>query len=153
MELHGMPGHLLRRLHQASCAIFDIEAGKHGCHPTPVQFAALSVIDAHPGLDQATLAAAIAYDRVTIGGVVDRLEQKGFVRREIANDRRARSLFILPAGKAQLDGITPVVREVQIPMLNGLSKQDGTQLLRLLRKALGAVGDTSRATGRSGSKV
>ena len=49
---------------------------------TPVQFAALAVIAEHPRIDQATLAGLIAYDRVTIGGVVDRLSQKGYILRD-----------------------------------------------------------------------
>ena len=38
---------------------------------------------ANPGIDQARLATAIAFDRATTGGVIDRLEAKGLVRREI----------------------------------------------------------------------
>jgi MarR family transcriptional regulator, temperature-dependent positive regulator of motility len=150
-EIYEMPGHLIRRMHQASTAIFDVETRSAGQDLTSVQFAALTVIAAQPGLDQATLASAIAYDRVTIGGVIDRLEQKGFVRREIAKgDRRSRRLHLLPAGKVALDAVTPHVRRAQDLMLQGLSQTEGATLLRLLRKALGAVGDVSRAPSRSG---
>ncbi|MCW5747895.1 MAG: MarR family transcriptional regulator [Alphaproteobacteria bacterium] len=146
LEIYDMPGHLIRRLHQASTAIFAAETAPAGFDLTSVQFAALTVIDAWPGLDQATLAGAIAYDRVTIGGVIDRLEQKGLVRREIARgDRRSRRLHLQPAGRALLDKVTPMVRRAQRRMLAGLSEKDGATLLRLLRKALEAVGDTSRA--------
>ena len=144
-ELYTMPGHLIRRMHLASTAIFDIETRKEGLELTSVQFAALAVIDASPGLDQATLASAIAYDRVTIGGVIDRLEQKGLVRREIAKgDRRSRRLHLQPAGKTVLARVTPLVRQAQGAMLTGLSEKESALLLRLLRKALDAVGDTSR---------
>ena len=144
-ELYTMPGHLIRRMHQASTAIFDIETRKEGLELTSVQFAALAVIDASPGLDQATLASTIAYDRVTIGGVIDRLEQKGLVRREIAKgDRRSRRLHLQPAGKTVLARVTPLVRQAQGAMLTGLSEKESALLLRLLRKALDAVGDTSR---------
>lgn len=145
-----MPGHLIRRMHQAAGAIFDAQIAKHGYHLTPVQYAALTVIDAAPGLDQASLAAAIAYDRVTIGGVIDRLELKGFVRREIAKgDRRSRRLYIEASGKAILDGITPVVRAAQDDILKGLSDRESATLKRLLRKALDAVGDVRRVPSRT----
>jgi DNA-binding MarR family transcriptional regulator len=48
-----------------------------------VRYAALPVIAARPGLDQAALAGAIAFDRPTTGGVIDRLEAKGLVRRQM----------------------------------------------------------------------
>lgn len=146
LEMYAMPGHLVRRMHQASQAIFDAEVARAGYDLTSVQFAAMAVIDAHPGLDQATLAGAIAFDRVTIGGVIDRLEAKGFVRRVIAKgDRRSRRLHLEVAGKAALDAVTPVVRTVQHKMLQGLTEREQATLLKLLDKALGAVGDATRA--------
>jgi DNA-binding MarR family transcriptional regulator len=145
LAIHGMPGHLIRRLHQASTAIFDNAMRRAGVDLTPVQYAALTMIAAQPGLDQATLAQGIGYDRVTIGGVVDRLEAKGFVRRDVDDqDRRARRLRLLPEGEALLATVTPRVVDVQGETLQGLSAEEGEELCRLMRKALGAVGDVSR---------
>jgi len=145
IEIHAMPGHLIRRLHQAATAIFDRETARRGFDLTSVQFAALAVIDARPGLDQATLAAAISYDRVTIGGVIDRLEAKGLVRREVdRGDRRSRRLHLEPAGKSVLGRVLPHVRQAQGLMLAGLSDRERVTLLRLLRKTLGAMADVSR---------
>lgn len=145
LEIHGMPGHLIRRMHQASQAIFDMEMAKAGWDLTSVQYAALTAIADRPGLDQATLASVIVFDRVTTGGVIDRLEAKGFVRREIAKgDRRSRRLHLQTAGEAALAGATPVVRDIQIKMLAGLSSKEQGTLLRLLQKALDAVGEARR---------
>ena len=144
-----MPGHLIRRMHQASQALFDGEMGAHGFDITPVQFAALVVVAERPGLDQATLATAISFDRATTGGVIDRMEAKGLVRREIdKTDRRARRLFIEPAGESLLAGIVPHVRLVQRRMLQGLSAAEQATLLGLLGKALDAVADVSRQSVR-----
>lgn len=149
-EIYGMPGHLVRRMHQASQAIFDASVAEAGIDLTSVQFAALATIGATPGIDQATLASAIAFDRPTTGGVIDRLEAKGFVRREITKaDRRMRHLYLEPAGKAVLDAVTPVARRIQDLMLEGLSETERVTFLRLLTKALHAVGDTSRPSQRS----
>jgi MarR family transcriptional regulator, temperature-dependent positive regulator of motility len=149
-EIYDMPGHLIRRLQQASAAIFDNEIRQAGIDLTPVQFAALTMIAANPGLDQASLAQGIAYDRVTIGGVVDRLEQKNLVRREIAEkDRRARNLYLQPLGRQVLAEARPVVAHVQDAILRGLSQPDSEHLCRLLRKALDAVGDVSRTPIRT----
>jgi MarR family transcriptional regulator, temperature-dependent positive regulator of motility len=137
VDLNGMPGHVIRRLHQASQAIFDAEAAAAKIDLTSVQFAALTVIAANPGIDQARLAAAIAFDRATTGGVIDRLEAKGFVRREIVKtDRRARRLHLEAAGKTTLRAATPVVRHAQTLMLKGLSDKEQTTLLRLMAKSI-----------------
>jgi MarR family transcriptional regulator, temperature-dependent positive regulator of motility len=146
LEIYGMPGFLIRRMHQVSVALFDTGTRSAGAGLTPVQFGALVAIEAHPGLDQATLASAIAYDRVTIGGVIDRLESKGMVRREIAEgDRRSRRLHLQPQGRAALAIIRPHVAAVQQHILQGLSVREQATLLRLLHKALDAAGDRSRA--------
>src|SRR4051812_25072605 len=70
------PGHLARRFQQIAVAVFHAEVEAAGFDLTPVQYAALTAIATHPGVDQVTLAGLIAFDRTTITGVVDRLVQK-----------------------------------------------------------------------------
>lgn len=146
LEIYEMPGHLVRRLNQASVSVFMDETGKKGFDLTPVQYAALSAIEDKPGLDQATLASRIAYDRVTIGGVVDRLVQKELVRRETnPSDRRARNLFVTDKGVQALVDIRPIVKEAQTILLEGLDDAERREFVRLLQKACEAVNDRSRA--------
>lgn len=146
LEIYEMPGHLVRRLNQASVSVFMDETGKKGFDLTPVQYAALNAIEARPGLDQATLASRIAYDRVTIGGVVDRLVQKELARRETnPSDRRARNLFVTDKGVQALIEIRPIVKDVQSILLEGLDDAERQEFVRLLQKACEAVNDRSRA--------
>ncbi|MCM2398471.1 MarR family transcriptional regulator [Rhizobium sp. S95] len=146
LEIYEMPGHLIRRLNQTAVSVFMDETGKRGFDLTPVQYAALNAIEATPGLDQATLASHIAYDRVTIGGVVDRLEQKELVRRETnPKDRRARTLYLTDKGSETLAEIRPIVRETQALLLSGLSAVEREQFVGLLQKACEAVNERSRA--------
>jgi MarR family transcriptional regulator, temperature-dependent positive regulator of motility len=141
-----MPGHLARRFQQIAVAVFLAEVGEAGFDLTPVQYAALSAIRTNPGIDQVTLAGLIAYDRTTITGVVDRLVQKGLlVRHASSRDRRARELQITEAGKRTLRGITPAVEAAQQTMLRGLTEKEGADLMRLLRKAIAAGNELSRA--------
>ena len=141
-----MPGHLARRFQQIAVAVFLAEIGEAGFDLTPVQYAALAAIRANPGIDQVTLAGLIAYDRTTITGVVDRLAQKGLlVRHASRRDRRARELQITEAGKRTLRGITPAVEAAQQTMLRGLTEKEGADLMRLLRKAIAAGNELSRA--------
>lgn len=146
LEIYEMPGHLVRRLNQAAVSVFMDETGKKGFDLTPVQYAALSAIEAKPGLDQATLASRIAYDRVTIGGVVDRLVHKELVRRETnPSDRRARNLFVTEKGTQALTEIRPIVKDVQSILLEGLDADERRQFISLLQKACEAVNERSRA--------
>ncbi len=151
MDATEAPGHLARRFQQIAVAVFHAEAEAKGCDLTPVQYAALTKIAAEPGLDQATLAGLIAYDRTTIGGVVDRLVEKGLVAREIsAKDRRARELRITDAGTAMLKRIAPAVDETQRILLSGLREKEAAQFMKLLKKAIAALNDLSRAPMREG---
>ncbi len=55
MDIHTMPGHLIRRLNQISVALFMDRMAQVGLNLTPVQYAALCAIRNHPGIDQATV--------------------------------------------------------------------------------------------------
>jgi DNA-binding MarR family transcriptional regulator len=146
------PGHLARRFQQIAVAIFHAEVEEAGHDLTPVQYAALTTIRAHPGIDQATLAGLIAYDRTTITGVVDRLVQKGLVARQASStDRRAHALQITDEGRRILRGIEPAVDAAQRIMLRGLSAVEAEEFLRLLRKAIAAGNELSRAPLREAS--
>ena len=113
MDRIEMAGHLIRRLHQQSTQVFQSETLAAGFELTSVQFAALDAVAAQPGIDQASLAAAISFDRATIGGVIDRLELKGLVQREVSEaDRRARCLRLTPAGRRLLAAVRPVVERL-----------------------------------------
>lgn len=144
--MQDWPGALARRFQQIAVAVFHAEVGAAGSDLTPVQFAALAEVRSHPGLDQATLAGLIAFDRTTISGVVDRLVQKGFLDRQVSEkDRRARVLAITVSGRRLLDRIDPAVRNAQRILLSGLDEPEATELIRLLGKAVSALNDLSRA--------
>ena len=145
-----MPGHLARRFQQIAVAVFLAEVGDAGFDLTPVQYAALAAVSMNPKIDQATFAGLIAYDRTTITGVVDRLVQKNLIaRRASKRDRRARELDITDEGKRTLQAITPAVEEAQRSLLRGLNEKEAEQLMRLLRKAIAAGNELSRAPLRA----
>lgn len=133
-----MPGHLIRRLHQQSMQVFQSRMQAAGFDLTSVQFAALDAIDEQPGIDQATLAATIGFDRATIGGVVDRLEQKALLQRVVsAHDRRARQLRLTAKGHKLLAACRPVVEDLQAGILASLSRSERASFVALARKSLG----------------
>lgn len=146
MEIHNMAGHLIRRLQQISTSVFQTQMKAAGVDLTSVQFAALNAIHSHPGIDQATLAGRIAFDRPTIGGVVDRLEHKGLVTRVVSpRDRRAREVTLTPEGAQLLERLTPIVRALQSDILVGLDPAEQAQFLALAAKAAEGGNSLSRA--------
>ena len=136
-DLLDLPGHVIRRLQQQSAAVFQDRTKAAGFDVTSVQFAALSTLATAPGLDQASLAKRIAYDRATIGGVVKRLEQKGWVVRMPDDaDRRAFKVILTAEGTAAITEMTPIVHALQNEIMGGLSQEDQGILLGLMKRAL-----------------
>ncbi|WP_261385408.1 MarR family winged helix-turn-helix transcriptional regulator [Vannielia litorea] len=144
--IHNMPGHLIRRLNQIAVAIFTERLAERGLELTPVQYAVLSTLGESEGLGQAALAGAVAYDKVTIGGVLDRMESKGLVARRVSpRDRRARELSLTEQGAALLAKAKPVVAALQSDILAGLDTAEQATFLSLLQKATEAGNALSRA--------
>jgi MarR family transcriptional regulator, lower aerobic nicotinate degradation pathway regulator len=131
-RLLEMPGHLIRRLHQISFALFLDQARAFDI--TPVQYAALVAIGSHPGIDQTALCNIIAFDRTTIGGVVGRLEKKKLIRRlDGAHDRRTKSLSITPAGRRLIRQIEPAVQSTQQLILAPLKTSERNVFMGMLK--------------------
>lgn len=137
MKSLDMAGHLIRRLHQQATQTFVQRTQAAGFDLTPIQFAALDAIHAHPATDQARVAEMIAYDRATIGGVIERLEQKGWIRRVVSErDRRARELSLTEEGERIRTALLPIVQALQGDILAPLSDEERTQFLALARRAV-----------------
>ena len=120
--VHSMPGHIVRRLQQVAVRLFTEEVGPE---LTPVQFASLFAIGDKPDIGQAALAALIGYDRATIGGVIDRLEQKGLVVRVPSpEDRRSNALALTATGREIVTANKSKVETVQKRLLQPLDAEE-----------------------------
>src|SRR3982074_603773 len=101
-------GYLFRRMQQIAVAIFVEECKARDL--TPVQYAALVAIRTHPGIDATRLSAVIAFDRSTLGSVIERLEAKLYVERKPSReDKRTKLLHLTKSGAALLREIMPSV--------------------------------------------
>lgn len=137
MAVFDMAGHLIRRLHQQSTQVFSQRTQAAGFDLTPVQYAALEAIAEHPGHDQACIAEIIGYDRATIGGVIDRLEKKGWIARVVRErDRRSRELSLTGEGQQILNRLKPIVEDLQQDILRPLSTADCAQFIALARRVV-----------------
>jgi DNA-binding MarR family transcriptional regulator len=130
------PGHLIRRAHQVSVAIFMEETAAFDV--TPVQFAILNALLEDPGEDQVTLARKVAFDAATFGSVITRLEARGWVRREAdAVDRRRKLLWVTEDGAEAAVKMRRSVGKVQQRILQPLDEAERDQLVALLARLVG----------------
>ena len=130
-DFRHAPGHLIRRAHQVSVAVFMEETA--GFDATPVQFAILNALLEDPGEDQVTLSRKVAFDAATFGAVIARLEGRGWVRREAdAGDRRRKLLWVTPQGAEVAQKMRRAVGKVQQRILEPLSPAERDQLVQLL---------------------
>ena len=131
--LQEMPGHLIRRAQQISTALFTQECSQFDL--TSVQFAALFTLGAVGELDATRLAELIAFDRSTMGDVVERLESKGWITRTgSSDDRRVKVIRLTPDGAALLGLVLPAVKRVQERLLEEFSPSEKATLLTLLKR-------------------
>ena len=146
--VYAAPGYLFRRMQQIAVALFMEECRTFDL--TPVQYASLVAIHTHPGIDATRLSAVIAFDRSTLGSVIERLEAKKLIdRKPSAEDKRVKLLHLTKAGVATLRDIMPSVAKAQARMLQPLKPADRKVLLALLTQLVDLNNESSRVPLRA----
>jgi DNA-binding MarR family transcriptional regulator len=143
-DVYQKPGHLIRRAQQIAVSIFLEE-----CAPldmTPVQYAALVAVRDNPGIDATRLSALVAFDRSTLGNVLERMETKGLiVRSGDKQDKRVKILHLSPKGAAALKEVEPMARRAQERILGPLVPEDREIFMRMLSQLVELNNEASRA--------
>jgi DNA-binding MarR family transcriptional regulator len=146
--VYTAPGYLFRRMQQIAVSIFIEECKAHDL--TPVQYAALIAIHTHPGIDATRLSAVIAFDRSTLGNVIERLESKALIERKPSHeDKRIKLLYLTRFGAALLREIMPSVDRAQARMLQPLKATDRKILMALLTQLVDLNNEASRVPLRA----
>jgi len=146
--VYTAPGYLFRRMQQIAVSIFIEEC--RACDLTPVQYASLVAIHTHPGIDATRLSAVIAFDRSTLGNVIERLETKALIERKPSRgDKRIKLLYLTRAGAALLREIMPSVGRAQARMLQPLKAADRRMLMVLLTQLVDLNNEASRVPLRA----
>ncbi|MFF0561571.1 MarR family winged helix-turn-helix transcriptional regulator [Streptomyces sp. NPDC004266] len=100
---------------------------------TASQGKALTVLRRGPAAMRA-LAETMACDASNMTGIIDRLEQRGLVRREAdASDRRVKNVILTAEGERVTDAIRAKMRTTR-EGLDGLDDQDRESLYTLLER-------------------
>jgi MarR family transcriptional regulator, temperature-dependent positive regulator of motility len=131
-ELFDMPGYLSRRLYQAYLALWGKRVDPVLTGP---QFGVLSAVQAFPGSDQGSVAAAVVLDRSTMADVARRLESRGLLER-VADDAdgRRKLLYLSDEGEKVLAEVTRRVASLTGPLLAPLSEAEQVAFMATLRR-------------------
>jgi DNA-binding MarR family transcriptional regulator len=146
--VYSAPGYLFRRMQQIAVSIFIEEC--RACDLTPVQYAALVAIHTHPGIDATRLSAVIAFDRSTLGNVIERLQTKALIERKPSRgDKRIKLLYLTKSGASLLRDIMSSVDRAQARMLQPLKAADRKTLMALLTQLVDLNNEASRVPLRA----
>ena len=109
------------------------------------------------GVSQTALAQILEIEKPTLGKLVDRLEQKSWVKRHVQEgDQRARRLFITEQARPLIDQMEELAEAVHADALDGVADHETDQLhdtllavkSNLLRLLNGSRPDGNGAFGR-----
>lgn len=149
MDSRALVGHQLRRCHQVHNAVWADAVG--GLLTSPQYSVLFTVAAAERPLDQLSVGRAAGLDRTTVAGVIRRLEEQGWLRRERDPADARRQVVTLPVPAAvALDGLAPAVRTVQERLVAPLAAADRVWLGRRLvdlsghHDAAGTADDSDR---------
>ena len=100
---------------------------------TRAQWAVLARVERSEGLKQCELADTLDLQPITLTRLIDRLCDGGLIeRRSDPDDRRAKRLYLTPAARPVLDGLTRLGQDIMATVLAGIEPAAVEQLLALL---------------------
>lgn len=126
-------GFLLAKAYQRGFGIFKERLDKFDI--TPQQFGLLAFLWQKDGLSQSELSHKTQIDRTTIGGLIDRLEKLGLLKRcPHPEDRRAYRICLTERGKMLEDELCALATEVTRRYLSPLTPGEQDTFRTILKK-------------------
>ncbi len=122
----------------------DFYERARGLQLTPALARLLYYVHREPGSRQADLAARLEVTPVTLSRMVDRLAERGYVRRVAdSTDRRAFRVFVDRAGAPLVGRMDKIGALTAARATRGLSQRDHATLLRQLRRIVNNLSASS----------
>jgi MarR family transcriptional regulator, transcriptional regulator for hemolysin len=101
---------------------------------TRAQWQVLAHLSRNEGINQSGLAEILEIENITVGRLIDRLEEAGWVERRLCgHDRRVRLLHLTDKAKPILGRMRALGEETRGDALSGLSAEQQATLLNMLR--------------------
>lgn len=105
------------------------------CDVTPVQYAVLNCLWNNDYLAPSQISQELSMDSSSITGLLDRMENKGLVKRvPHAEDRRALHVMLTPLGKSLKKVVIPLISEAHSEVLSSFSDDEQVLLISLLQR-------------------
>ena len=105
----------------------------------PIQFSIMVIIQANPGLKQSDLSAALAVKRTNMVALLDTLEKRELIKREVSTlDRRAHCLYLTAEGTKFLTEMLEIHDNRERQIEDALGIDGKKQLMELLSKLVAA---------------
>ena len=140
-------GTLLAQVARLMRRSFDERA--RGIGVTRPQWQVLSLLTRHEGINQGGLADILEVEPITLGRMIDRLQEADLVeRRPDPADRRASRLFITARGNALFDQLRPCAEETIEIAIDGLDSGQRAALTAMLMRIRANL--TRRGVGSDG---
>jgi len=140
VDLGRLTGHLGYFVRRAQLWIFqDFIRTLAKVDIRPAQYSVLLMIEANPGLSQATLAQTLGIERARLVRLLDGLEARRFVqRRRSRSDRRSHILSLTPQGRGALGQMKVLADDHEQRLAQKLGARNRKTLLRLLSAFAGS---------------
>lgn len=131
MELEQCVNFALTRAQNIVHRYFKARLAPYGV--TPGQYGILKCLWDENGLTVKQLAERMCLDSSTITGLLDRMEQKGLIkRRPDPSDRRALSVILTPAGQQLEAPVSQAIIDANQAVMENISAGDAQNLMQLL---------------------
>lgn len=101
---------------------------------SPAKLAALLLIRANPGCDQAMLGRALEVNRSSTMKLVNILAERGLVERRAGRDQRSNALHLTEEGSVTIERMIVALHEAETAALDQLSADEQQVLMDLLKK-------------------
>ena len=111
---------------------------------TRAQWQALAYLRHQEGINQSGLAELLELEPITVGRLIDRMEEAGWVeRRPDAADRRVHRLYTTERARPMLKQIETIGRDVLEEILIGISEDERETMMDLLSRIRGNLSERS----------
>ncbi|HAA08329.1 MAG: MarR family winged helix-turn-helix transcriptional regulator [Syntrophomonadaceae bacterium] len=131
MELEQCVNFALTKAQNIVHQFFKARLAPYGI--TPGQYGVLKCLWDEDGLTVKKLAERMYLDSSTITGLLDRMENKGLIKRQSSpSDRRALSVVLTPAGKALQEPVTQAIIDANQAVLKNMSEEEADSFLNIL---------------------
>lgn len=102
---------------------------------TPGQPKVLDYLSKHDGSIQKDIAHGCQIDPATLTGILERMEDKGLVKREAKEgNRRSSYVYLTESGRVKSEKVKQVFLEQESELFQGIGQEEQTQLINTLYK-------------------